>query len=372
MNSSKIPIKETLLNHNTEELKKRCDYTIAIAGNPNVGKSTIFNHLTGMHQHTGNWPGKTVANATGTYEYKNKQFLLVDIPGTYSLMSHSEEEEIARNYICFGNPDITVVVLDATCLERNLNLVFQVFEITTNVIVCVNLLDEAQKKGIHIDLKKLSEQLGVPVVGTVARKKKTLHQLKQAIHQVCTKKIIPTPHPIVYLPSIENGISLLTSELQQYDVIPSTLYRWVSLKLLENETQILSSIESYFDITFKNNESLHSKMEEVICLLSRSDIYSSNFRDKLISSIIRKSENIRSLVCCYQDKNYQKRNQKIDQVLTSKKFGIPIMLLFLGILFWITIIGANYPSSILSNWFGILQNKLLERCYCNTYARMDF
>ena len=141
-----------LLSDEFEEIKKNCDFTIALAGNPNVGKSTIFNSLTGMHQHTGNWPGKTVSNASGTYNYMNKDFLLIDIPGTYSLMSNSQEEEIARDYICFGKPDATVVVVDATCLERNLNLVYQVMEITPNVIVCVNLLDEAKKKNIKVDL----------------------------------------------------------------------------------------------------------------------------------------------------------------------------------------------------------------------------
>ena len=139
-------------------------YTIALAGNPNVGKSTIFNNLTGMHQHTGNWPGKTVANASGRCYFKNQDFLFVDIPGTYSIMSCSEEEEIARNYICFEKPNATIIVLDATCLERNLNLLFQIMEITPNIIVCVNLLDEAKIKKISIDLSKLSNLLGVPVV----------------------------------------------------------------------------------------------------------------------------------------------------------------------------------------------------------------
>lgn len=140
------------------------DYTIALAGNPNVGKTSIFNNLTGLHQHTGNWPGKTVSNAYGICKYNDKRFLLVDLPGTYSLMSNSSEEEIARNYICFGNPDYTIVVVDATCLERSLNLVFQVLEMTSKVIVCVNLLDEAKKKSITIDLNKLSSLLGVPVI----------------------------------------------------------------------------------------------------------------------------------------------------------------------------------------------------------------
>ena len=160
-----------LLEDDFKNLKNENGYTIALAGNPNVGKSTIFNSLTGMHQHTGNWPGKTVANATGNCSYKNYDFLLVDIPGTYSIMSNSEEEEIARDYICFGNPDATVIVVDATCLERNLNLVFQTMEITDNIIVCVNLLDEAKKKKIEIDLKKLSDELGVPVVRNHCKEK---------------------------------------------------------------------------------------------------------------------------------------------------------------------------------------------------------
>lgn len=160
-----------LLEEDFKDLKNKKGYTIALAGNPNVGKSTIFNSLTGLHQHTGNWPGKTVANAIGECLYKNESFLFVDIPGTYSIMSNSEEEEIARDYICFGNPDATVIVVDATCLERNLNLVFQTMEITNNIIVCVNLLDEAKKKKIKIDLDKLSKELGVPVVRNYCKKK---------------------------------------------------------------------------------------------------------------------------------------------------------------------------------------------------------
>ena len=169
-----------LLKKDVFERVVGCDFTIGLCGNPNVGKSTVFNALTGMHQHTGNWTGKTVSNAIGEYKYKNKSFLLVDIPGTYSLMSNSKEEEIARDYICFGKADLMVVVVDATCLERNLNLVYQVMEITNNVIVCVNLLDEAKKKGININLKLLSEYLGVPVVGVSAKYKKTLFEIGRA------------------------------------------------------------------------------------------------------------------------------------------------------------------------------------------------
>ena len=188
-------------------------YIVALAGNPNVGKSTIFNSLTGMHQHTGNWTGKTVANATGKSIINDKEFTFVDIPGTYSIMSNSEEEEIARDYICFGNPDVTVIVVDSTCLERNLNLVYQIMEITDNIIVCVNLLDEAKKKKIKIDLKKLEDLLGVPVVGTVARDKQTLENLKNTIYKVCEGEIRPHTKTVIYEQEIEENLEKIVGAL---------------------------------------------------------------------------------------------------------------------------------------------------------------
>lgn len=335
------------------------DYIIALAGNPNVGKSTIFNFFTGMHQHTGNWSGKTVENAIGINKYKNKDFLFIDIPGTYSLMSNSEEEEIARNYICFGGSDVTVVIVDATCLERNLNLVFQIFEITNNVVVCVNLIDEARKKGIHIDTKKLSSLLGVPVVETIARKKNTLNSLMDTIYKVSTKKIVPKPNKTKYLPIIEDSISLMSSELIKYPNISPYLHRWISLKLLESEPQIISSIEKNYSISFMDNTSLQLKLGEILCHLNRNDINTINLNDKIISSIINTAESISTNVCTYINNSYNERDRKFDKILTSKKYGIPIMLLFLGIIFWITIIGANYPSSLLSNIFGYFQEKLI-------------
>lgn len=328
-----------------------------LLGNPNVGKSTIFNSLTGMHQHTGNWPGKTVANATGTCTYSNKNFLFVDIPGTYSIMSNSEEEEIARDYICFGNPDATVVVVDATCLERNLNLVFQIMEITDNVIVCVNLLDEAKKKGIEIDLDKLSESLGVPVVGTIARKKKTLTKLLNTVNDVCTKRSQFIPNKIKYSNTIEECISVLEKGLP--NSINNNLARWISLKLIDGEKCILNSIEKHLNISLINNKKLTQKLDIVDSKLNENNIDKSNFKDEIVSSIMIRSENICHEVCVFKNINYSLRDRKIDTILTSKKFGIPIMILFLGIIFWITIIGANYPSELLFNMFSFFQGKLI-------------
>ena len=327
------------------------NFTVAFAGNPNVGKSTIFNSLTGMNQHTGNWSGKTVGNCSGTFTYKDAHFTAIDIPGTYSLMSNSEEEEIARNYICFENPDAIVIVVDGTSLERNLNLVTQIMEINSNIILCVNLLDEAKKKGIKIDLNKLSSLLGIPVVGTIAKKKKTLINLKNIIYDVCLKKIVPTPNIVKYLPIIEDSISLLSCE---YPTIPFPLNRWISLKLLSNDTKIINTISQKLNIDL-NTSSINSKIDECICLLKRNDITLSNLEEILISAIMKYAEHISSKVCTYTNKDYLSKTIKIDRILTSKKFGIPIMLLFLCVLFWITIVGANYPSQILSDFFGNLK-----------------
>lgn len=349
-----------LLNESFEILKEKCNYTIALAGNPNVGKSTIFNALTGMHQHTGNWPGKTVANAAGTCTYNDTNFLLVDIPGTYSIMSNSQEEEIARDYICFGNPDATIIVLDATCIERNLNLVYQIMEITPNVIVCVNLLDEAKKKGISINLEKLSLMLGVPVVGTTARKPKTLKKLLDIIYEVCSSQTGYLPKKVKYIPIIEDAILLLQPEIENIiSEINPYISRWISLKLLDGDSKILSSIENYLHINFKEYPHLQSKLNIAKKLLSKNDILRSDFRDKIVSTILMHAEKVCNEVCSYSNRNYNLRDRKIDRILTSKIFGIPIMIAFLGIVFWLTITGANYPSELLSNFFGIIQEKLL-------------
>ena len=218
---------------------------------------------------------------------KIKNFFLLIFLGTYSLVSNSEEEEIARNYICFGNPTVTVVVVDATNLERCLNLVFQIKEITSNIIVCVNLLDEAKKKGIKIDLNKLATELNVPVIGTIAKKRKTLDILLDYI------------------------------------------------------------------IKFSDSENITTSLDFINKLMNN------QLPDDFIIDIVNKSAKVCSQVCKYEKSNYNNFERKIDKILTSKITGIPIMIAFLGIIFWLTIIGSNYPSKILFSFFEIIQHKLL-------------
>ncbi|MCI7442537.1 MAG: ferrous iron transport protein B [Clostridium sp.] len=333
--------KELRINHSLRDGK-----VVALSGNPNVGKSTIFNSLTGLNQHTGNWPGKTVTNVTGKYIYKEKEFIMVDIPGTYSLMANSVEEEVARDFICFGNPDITVVITDATCLERNLNLVLQTIEITKNVIVCVNLMDEAKRKGIKIDLKKLSQLLGVKVVGTSANTEEGIEQLKEEIYKNINQETIS----IRYNECIERAISLIEEKIN---------IRWLSLKLLEEDESLLNSIKNYTNINL-NDKDLKNTINEAKKIIINEGFDKDKFRDEIVSTLVKKAEEISKSVVSYSIEKYNERDRKIDKILTSKKFGIPIMILLLGIILWITITGANYPSQVLSKLLFYIQDKLTE------------
>lgn len=226
---------------------------IALAGNPNTGKSTLFNYLTGLNQHTGNWPGKTVSNAKGYFTHKDMEYLIVDLPGTYSILANSAEEEVARDFICFGNPQITIVITDSTCLERNLNLALQVMEITDNVIVCLNLMDEAKRKGINIEIDKLEKRLGVPVIPMVAREGKGVDKLKDTIDKLVKGVITPKPYKIKYDDKIESLVSEIEYKLSKI-IDDSFNKRWLSLRLIDGDKAILNTISGLIGDNLKEKE----------------------------------------------------------------------------------------------------------------------
>lgn len=349
------------------------DKVIALAGNPNVGKSTVFNNLTGLNQHTGNWPGKTVTNAQGKYKHKDRNFILVDIPGTYSLMANSVEEEVARDFICFGNPDATVVIVDATCLERNLNLVLQTIEITNKVVVCVNLMDEAKRKGINIDLIKLSLLLGVPVVGTSAAKGQGLTELMDAVYDLTDNKTPINPIKIKYDEVIEEVIEDISKEINEVfnkksilensddmKIINKLNSRWIAIKLLEGDKGLLNSLDDYLGYDISKELNVQAKVLEGKNKFEIYGIDSEIFRDEIVTTLVRKAENISCKVITYENSKYSLKDRKIDKILTSKTLGIPIMILLLGVVFWITITGANYPSGLLSDGLFWIEAKLSE------------
>ncbi len=217
------------------------DRLVALAGNPNTGKSSVFNALTGLRQHVGNWTGKTVTRAEGGYTYQGVASKIVDLPGTYSLLSASQDEEIARNFLLFGRPDCTVVVVDATALERNLNLALQVMEITDRVVLCVNLMDEAERKGLDVDVRSLSRDLGVPAVPTVARTKEGLPQLVQAVADVIEGNTRTKPLRVEPPPEVESAVRELVPMIeQQAPGLPNA--RWVAMRLLDGDHRVRQAL----------------------------------------------------------------------------------------------------------------------------------
>lgn len=312
-------------------------YRIALAGNPNVGKSTIFNALTGLHQHTGNWTGKTVETAMGTVKGSHGEVQLIDLPGTYSLLAHSAEEECARDYICFEKPDCTIVVCDASCLERNLNLVLQITEITDKVVVCVNLLDEAEKKSVKIDLASLEKQLGVPVVGTAARSNKGLDELIEAAETINSYRTKPTK------PKYPQIINDAAGEIAQ--VLNLENADWIAHRLLENDECTKKRIKSM--LTPEEYEKITALTHTLSDMLLRHNISLDALNDITVTSISLRASEIAKRTVAVENTDKLYRDRKIDNILVNKWTGIPVMFLLLAAIFWITIAGANYPSSFL-------------------------
>ena len=311
-------------------------FRVALAGNPNVGKSTLFNALTGLRQHTGNWPGKTVALAQGSSTIGGNAYTLVDLPGTYSLLSHSPEEQVARSFLCQEEPDAVIAVCDGTALERGLNLVLQILEITPRVLVCVNLLDEAAKKGIGLRLELLATRLGVPVVGVVARDKGSLENMKTALNSLCLGPD-PVPIRIPYPPEMEAAVEKLTA---------GGLTRFQALKLLEGEPSLLREL------------GLWEKRVPVRDF----GLDQAKIQDSLASTPVLLAEKLCQGVVTYGAEKNRSRDRQADRILTGKYTGTAVMLGLLAFVFWLTIVGANFLSDGLTRLFGLGEEALWSLC----------
>ena len=345
------------------------DFVVALAGNPNTGKSTVFNALTGLRQHTGNWPGKTIARAEGAFEFREKRYRLVDLPGTYSLLSASADEEVTRNFILFGRPDVTVVVADATALERNLNLLLQVLQISDRVVVALNLMDEAKAHGIEIDVRQLARELGVPVVPCAARQGEGLPELLEAVAQVATGETRCRPPALrLALPELENALGAVGGRLD--GAFPGLPQRdWIALRLLAGDRGLLAAaadgrlaaLASGADAALgevtahgvEQGEHAATASEEVAALFAEVEKLRwrlpPNLHDTLAESIYGQAGRIAD--GCVRREGQSARvvwQSRVDRWLTGVWTGFPLMLALFAVVLWLTISGANVPSGWLS------------------------
>lgn len=331
------------------------DRVIALAGNPNVGKSTVFNALTGLNQHTGNWPGKTVSNAQGRHVHRGRGYILVDIPGTYSLMAHSAEEEVARDFICFGGADAAVVVCDATCLERGLGLALQTIEITPKTVVCVNLMDEAEKKGIRPDLSLLEKRLGVPVTGASARQGEGLEELMDRVEALGA----PVPPSTEYPAPVERAVEILSPAVERA-LAGRLSSRWVCLRLLEGDAALMKTMAEHLGRDIREDEEVREGLKRAKATLQAGGYAGDALTDAIASALMERAEALCRGAVAGARERAMERDRKLDRILTGKWTGIPAMLLLLCGVFWLTISGANYPSQLLSGLFGWVEGQLLR------------
>jgi ferrous iron transport protein B len=331
------------------------DHIIALAGNPNTGKSTVFNALTGLHQHTGNWPGKTVTRAEGAYAYGEKRYRIVDLPGTYSLLSTSADEEVARDFILFGKPDVTIIVVDGTRLERNLNLVLQVLEITDRAVLCVNLMDEARRHNLIVDDRTLARDLGIPVVLTAARQREGIDTLLQSIADVASGAFVCKPHRVGSIPPVVAGsVERLTARVAEtIPGLPNA--RWVALRLLEGDQRMIDAVTSgeLLELLGRQQETSAGTRAMNAELLREANAIrlemGDEYHDALMEGIYEDAARIADRAVTRS--GVQRRfsmDRTIDQLVTSKWTGFPMMFVLLAVVFWLTVEGANVPSGYLS------------------------